>query len=58
MENAFNPVPKRQAREAYFSRRLNQDSPLPLDFNNNIVQTAELHEHLDLSLDKNFIHSY
>ena len=26
----FNPDPRKRAREVYFSRRLNQDSPLPL----------------------------
>ena len=30
-----------QATEVYFSRRVNQDSPLPLDFNNNTVQTVK-----------------
>ena len=48
----FNPDPRKQATEVYFSRKLNQDSPLPLDFNNNAVQTVEVHNHLGLSLDK------
>ena len=49
----FNPDPRNQATEVYFSRKLNQDSSLPLDFNDNTVQTAEVHNHLGLSLDKN-----
>ena len=49
----FNPDPRNQAMEVYFSRKLNQDSSLPLDFNDNTVQTAEVHNHLGLSLDKN-----
>ena len=48
----FNPDPRKQATEVYFSRKLNQDSPLPLDFNDNTVQTVEVHRHLGLSLDK------
>ena len=48
----FNPDPRKQATEVYFSRKLNQDSPLPLDFNDNTVQTVEVHNHLGLSLDK------
>ena len=47
-----NPNPRKQATEIYFSRKLNQDSPLPLDFNDNTVQTVEVHKHLNLSLDK------
>ena len=38
--------------EVYFSRKLNQDSPLPLGFTNNTFQTVEVHSHLGLSLDK------
>ena len=48
----FNPDPRKQAMEVYFSRKLNQNSPLPLDFNENKVQTVEVHNHLGLSLDK------
>ena len=48
----FNPDPRKQATEVYFSRKLNQDNPLPLDFNDNTVQTVEVHNHLGLSLDK------
>ena len=48
----FNSDPRKQAMEVYFSRKLNQNSPLPLDFNENKVQTVEVHNHLGLSLDK------
>ena len=48
----FNPDPKMQTTEVYFSRKLNQDSPLPLDFNDNTIQTVEVHNYLGLSLDK------
>ena len=39
-------------QQKFFSRKLNQDSPLRLDFNDNVVQTVEVHNHLGLSLDK------
>ena len=45
----FNPDPRKQATEVYYSRKLNQDSPLPFDFNDNAVQTVEVHNHLGLS---------
>ena len=48
----FDPDPRKQATEVYFSRRLNRDSPLPLDFNDNTVQTVEIYERLGFSLDK------
>ena len=48
----FIPDPRKEATEVYFSRKLNQDSPLPLDFNDNTVQTVDVHNHLGLSLDK------
>ena len=48
----FNSDPRKQAMEVYFSRKLNQGSPLPLDFNDNTVQTVDMHNHLGLSLDK------
>ena len=48
----FNSDPRKQATEVYFSRKLNQESPLPLDFNDNTAQTVEVHKHLGLSLDK------
>ena len=48
----FNPDSRKQATEVYFSRKQNQDSPLPLNFNDNTVQTVEVHKRLGLSLDK------
>ena len=48
----FNSYPRKQATEVCFSRKQNQDSPLPLDFNDYTVQTSEVHKHLGLSLDK------
>ena len=55
MENAFNPDPRKQTTEIYFSRKLNQDSPLPFDFNDNTVEVynyVEVHNYLGLPLDK------
>ena len=46
----FNPDPRKQAMEVYFSRKKSA-SPLPLEFNNT-VQTVEVHKRLGLSLDK------
>ena len=48
----FNPDPKKQATELYFTRKLNQDSSLPLDFNDNTVQIVEVHNNVGLSLDQ------
>ena len=48
----FNPDPRKQATEVYFSKKQSQDSPLQLEFNDNTVQIVELHEHFGLSLDK------
>ena len=48
----FNPNPRKQATQFYFSRKLNQDSPLPLELNYNTVQTVEVDNHLRISLDK------
>ena len=54
----FNPDPRKQATEFYFSRKENQDCPLPLEFIDNTVQKTiekssfEVHKYLDLSLDK------
>ena len=45
-------IPRNQATVVYFSKKLNQDSTLPLDFNDNTVQTVEIHNHFGLSLDK------
>ena len=42
----FNPDPRKQASEFYFSRKLNQDSRLPLEFNDNTVQTVKVHNRL------------
>ena len=48
----FDPDSRKEAKQVCFSRRINQDSPLPLDFNDNTVHTVEPHEHFGLSLDK------
>ena len=48
----FNPDPRKQATEVYFSRKQNQDTSLPLEFNDNTVQVVEVLKHLGLSLDK------
>ena len=49
----FNPDPRKQASE--FSRKLNQDSCLPLEFNDNTVQTVKVYNGLSLEkkLDSN-----
>ena len=55
MENAFNPDPRKQTTEIYFLRKLNRDSPLPFDFNDNTVEVynyVEVHNYLGLPLDK------
>ena len=48
----FNPDPRKQATEVYFSRKQNQDTSLPLEFNDDTVQIVEVLKHLGLSLDK------
>ena len=48
----FNPDPRKHATEVYFSRKLNQDTLYHLTLTKIIVQTVEIHNHLDLSLDK------
>ena len=48
----LNPDPRMQATKVYFLRKLNQDSPLPLDLNDNTGQTVEVHNHLGFSLEK------
>ena len=54
----FNTDPRKQemfarlVSKVYLSRKLNQASPLPLDFNYNTVQTVEVLKGIDLSLDK------
>ena len=50
----FNPDSWKQETEVYFSKNLNQDSPSPLEFNDNEVQTIDVHNHIGLSLDKKF----
>ena len=45
----FNPDPRKQASEFYFSRKLNQDSRLPLEFNDNTVQTVKVYNGLSLA---------
>ena len=45
---------RKEPMEVYFSRRLNHNSPLPLDFKDNTVQTVEIDEHLGISLVKIF----
>ena len=47
-----NIDPRNEPMEVYFSRRLNHNSPLPLDFKDNTVQTVEVDEHLGISLNK------
>ena len=48
----FNRDPRKQATEVSFSRKLDQGSLLPLDFNDNTVQTVEVHKQLGLLLHK------
>ena len=48
----FNPDPSKQATGIYFSRKLNQNNPLPLKFDDNRVQTIEKHKNLGLLLDE------
>ena len=44
MENARN--------KGLFFTELNQESPLPLDFNDNSFQTVEVHKYLSVSVGK------
>ena len=44
VETAFNPDSRKQATKVCFSRKQNQDSPLPLEFNDNTVQTVEVNK--------------
>lgn len=48
----FNPDPRKQATEVFFSWKQNQDSPLPLEFIDNVVQTVAVHKYLGHSSDK------
>ena len=43
---------KMQVTKVYFLWKLNQESPLPLDFNDNSVQTVEIHKNLSISVGK------
>ena len=53
MENAFNPDPKKASNGGLFFKETKPgQSTLPLDFNDNTVQTVEIHNHFGLSLDK------
>ena len=47
----FNPDPRNQSTENYLSKKQNQDSTFPLQFNDNTVQTIEVHKHFVLLLD-------
>ena len=47
----FNPDSKKQAQEVIFSRKINKmDYPL-LYFNQNLVKSSSIHEHLGMVLD-------
>ena len=48
----FNPDPNKQAQEAYFSKKLNNENSLPVAFNNAKVATCSTQKHLGLLLDK------
>ena len=48
----FNPDPRKQATEVYFSKTQNQDDPLMREFNYNTNQIVEVNKHLGLSLDE------
>ena len=50
----FNPDPRKQVTEVYFSKKQIGSSHLPLEFNDNIVQTVEVHKHFGLSIDTKF----
>ena len=47
----FNTDPRDQSMEVYLSKKQNQGSPFPLEFNDNTVQTIEKHKHVVVSLD-------
>ena len=48
----FNPYPSKQAQEAYFLNKSNNENSLPVTFNNAKVVTCSTHRHLGLLLDK------
>ena len=47
----FNPDPKKQAQEVFFSRKIKNTSHSPLNFNNNSVQQVQFQKHLSVYLD-------
>ena len=47
----FNPGPNKQAREVFFSRKINKGSHPPSTFNNNIVYQATSQKYLGIILD-------
>ena len=48
----FDPDISENKQQVYFLKELNQGGPLPLDFNDNTVQTVEVHKYIGLALDK------
>ena len=48
----FNPDPKKQAQEVYFSKKSNNQNSLPLTFNNAKVVICSTQKHLGLLLNK------
>ena len=46
---------KMQVTKVYFLWKLNQESPLPLDFHDNSVQTIEVNKNLSVSVSKKLI---
>ena len=44
----FNPNPKKQAMEVYFSRKIVNNNPIPPSFNKSQVKISEIHNHLIL----------
>ena len=48
----FNPDPKKQAQEVYFSKKSNNENSLPVTLNNSKVLTCFINKHLRLLLDK------
>ena len=47
----FNPDPKNQTIEVYFSRKITNNNPSPPSFNQSQVKISEIHKHLRLILD-------
>ena len=48
----FNPEPKKQAQEVYFTKKSNNENTLPIIFNNTKAVTCTTQKYLGLSLDK------